>query len=150
MADLVPIKQHAGPLQDEFRNVYKLISRIMSPLEGSGQPSDPALYVGQIYIDTSMDPPDVYIAVTAGRGAADWVPITTANMDNIETFTAGAGGQSIFNLSNFSYIPGTNQIMVFISSALARLTADYTETSSTRVTTTFTVPAGSKVVIYKR
>lgn len=148
MANLVPIKSHAGPIQDEFRNVYKLISRLMSPLEGSGSPTDPALFAGQLYIDTSVDPAQVYIAVSAGT-SDDWVALSGSDLDSMEQWSATAG-QTIFDLTVFTYVPGANQIMVFAGAALQRITADFTETSSTRVTFVSGLPAGTKVVIYRR
>lgn len=50
-----------------------------------------------------------------------------------ESFTATAG-QTVFNITNFTYTPGTNSLLVFLNSGKQVIDKDYSETSSSSFT----------------
>jgi hypothetical protein len=50
-----------------------------------------------------------------------------------QEFTA-TGGQTVFDLTLFTYTPGNGSLEVYVNGILQRLTTDYVETSSTRIT----------------
>lgn len=62
----------------------------------------------------------------------------------VESFTATAG-QTVFNLSN-SYVPGNNQLQVYINGVYQATPANYTESSTTSFTLTSGAEAGDIVV----
>jgi len=57
----------------------------------------------------------------------------------------GTGGQTLFNITNFTYNIGTNSLMVWINGVYQRSGRDYTETSSSSFTLLEGVVAGDKV-----
>ena len=59
-----------------------------------------------------------------------------------------AAPQSAFTLTEFTYTPGANQLIVIVNGVVQDLSlGDYEETSSNIVTTTFTVGVGERVSI---
>jgi len=50
-----------------------------------------------------------------------------------QTFVA-TGGQTLFNLTGFSYVVGTNSLLVFVNGEKKSISRDFTETSSTSFT----------------
>lgn len=64
-----------------------------------------------------------------------------------QSFT-GTAGQTVFNLTNYTYTPGTNSLEVYINGSLQRSGRDYSETSSTSFTLFDGVIAGDLVDSY--
>jgi hypothetical protein len=65
-----------------------------------------------------------------------WAPGTALTVDSTvktESFVATAG-QTLFELSNFSYYQNTGSLFIFVSGILQRVTYDWVETSSTSFT----------------
>lgn len=55
-------------------------------------------------------------------------------------------GQTVFNLTAFTYTVGSNSLLVFVNGQLQLLNTDFTETSSSRFTLTSPALATDKVV----
>lgn len=95
-----------------------------------------------------------YVCVTAhtsgtfntDRAAGKWISIGTASAVArfLEVQTASAG-QTIFNLASGVYTPGVNALEVYVN-GLRLPPADYTETSTTRVTLNYGLAAGDSVL----
>ena len=64
------------------------------------------------------------------QSSSEWVSITVVRWQ--EDFNL-SNGQTVINLTN-SYVPGNNEILVFLNGILGRVNEDYAETSSTSVT----------------
>jgi hypothetical protein len=60
----------------------------------------------------------------------------------------GTAGQTLYNLTNFTYTPGTNSLTVYINGNLQMVGRDYTETSSTSFTLNEGVIAGDFVDVF--
>lgn len=61
---------------DSLEVALQKIDANLVPVSGSGGPTNSAVYVGQLYINT--DPfPKLYHAATTGLGAADWKLVLT-------------------------------------------------------------------------
>ena len=74
-------------------------------------------------------------------------PLTSGNQTyDIEeqTFTA-TSGQTVFTLTTMSYVPGTNNLVVFVDGLKQIVGVNYTETSSTVVTFTTGLHVGAVV-----
>lgn len=54
--------------------------------------------------------------------------------------------QTIFNLVSTTYVPGTNNLVVYVDGLRARLTTDYTESNSTQVIFTSGLIVGTEVL----
>lgn len=67
-------------------------------------------------------------------GASIWYPGYNVTATVRRQDFIGTQGQTIFDLTDFMYTPGSGNLQVYINGQLQRLTADYTETNSTRVT----------------
>lgn len=57
----------------------------------------------------------------------------------------GTTGQTLFNITNFTYVPGTNSILVFINGQKQNTGSDFTETSGSSITLLEGVVAGDFV-----
>lgn len=72
---------------------------------------------------------------------------TPINVDGtlvIQEFT-GSAGQTLFTLTDFSYVPNTGSLLVFVNGQLQWAGIDYTETSSSSFTLTEGVVVGDRV-----
>lgn len=94
--------------------------------------------VGIFYISTA-DP--ITIGTTSLTFTRDSVNYVTSSSQ-----TASAG-QTLFNLGS-SYQAGSGALAVYVNGLRSRLTADYTETSSTSITFTYALQAGDEVDVY--
>jgi hypothetical protein len=95
---------------------------------------------GQNFLILILQQRDINMGASVWNPNVD--PVSTANADNTilsQSFTA-TQGQSLFNLTNFAYVPGTNSLEVRINGVVQYLTRDYLETSGT----SFTVIGGVK------
>jgi hypothetical protein len=61
-----------------------------------------------------------------------------------EVFIA-TSGQTVFNLTSLTYVPGSNNLSIFINGVKQRLTSAYIETDNNTVTFTGTVPVTAAV-----
>lgn len=66
-------------------------------------------------------------------GIGGTAPINVTGTIVPQSFTATAS-QTIFNLTAFTYTPGTNSLLVWINGQKQQLTRDFVETSSTAFT----------------
>ena len=76
-------------------------------------------------------------------------PVNANSLGTIvpQTFTATAS-QTLFNLTNFTYTPGTGSLIVYINGVEKFTGRDYVETSSTSFTLNTPVSAGTLIDIY--
>lgn len=76
---------------------------------------------------------------------------TVLNADSAGTLTpqsfVGTAGQTVFNITSFTYTPGTNSLLVFINGTKQQLDRDFTETSGASFTLVEGVVAGDYVDI---
>jgi len=97
VSPLDPLDQILGNINDN-----------LVPVTGTGAPTNNAVYIGQLYVDTSTG--DIYYAVTTGSGPADWVlfsslfsvptlqqVLTAGNTATNQTITMnGSAGYQVF------------------------------------------------------
>jgi polygalacturonase len=116
--------------------------------------------LGTIFTDAGDVNPDLFQFRTVGGE----LQVRFGNFDDPEEGWAGTGsfvnsaasytiqvivataGQSVFDLTSFSYIPGVNMLEVYVNGLRLVSGLDYAETSSTRVTTSAPLVAGDEVV----
>ena len=58
---------------DSLEVALQKINDNLVPVTGTGAPTNSAVYIGQLYVDTAA--PALYFAQSAGSGAADWVSL---------------------------------------------------------------------------
>jgi len=78
-----------------------------------------------------------------------WAPgtsISAAESVQSQSFIA-TEGQTLFNITNFTYALGTNSLYVFVSGLIQRITVDFTETSVSSFTLNTGVPAGTIIYV---
>lgn len=86
-------------------------------------------------------------------GASIWNPqggiASTANANNsyLSQAYVATQGQVLFNISAFTYQPGTGSLDVYIDGAYQFITKDFVETTATSVTLVTPVSAGADVVV---
>lgn len=125
--------------------------------DGTGSVADaPAiptdeLAVAIVRVDDSatIESGDVYdVREFLNKGAGGGGGGGALGIADIEEFTADAG-DTAFVLSQFTYTPGTNEIMVYSGGLYMRVVQDYVETNSSTIT--FTVPRGEdeRIVVIK-
>jgi hypothetical protein len=122
---------------------------ILQGVEGSGAPNYPSdvvpiaevtLVVGQtiIIVDDIKDVRPMFVIQPAGFGI---------NPDS-EIFTATLN-QTLFTLTQFQYVPGADEILVFAGGAYKTAVDDYTESAVNTITFLTARPLGEKVTIYR-
>lgn len=65
---------------------------------------------------------------------SDPIPVVNALGNVFEETQIATAGQTVFNLVSFNYTPGTFTLQVYVNGIRRRVGANYTETSSSRVT----------------
>lgn len=94
------------------------------------------LLAGALYFNTGLGQMRVY------TGAA-WQAVTGGAVKR-ELQTAGVGGQSVFNLTTMTYIPGVNNLEIYAGGI--RQQSGYTETDSDTVTFSPAIAEGVEVL----
>lgn len=69
------VNSDINPL-DSVTTAIEKLDAALAPANGIVAPTNSAVYVGQLYVDTVA--PALYYAVTTGAGAADWVQLANA------------------------------------------------------------------------
>jgi hypothetical protein len=81
---------------DNLNTVIENINNNLVPVHGAGDPTNSAIYLGQLYLNTADS--TLYIADAVGGGSADWIEIyTSENPQPITgyTGTVSAGSQTL-------------------------------------------------------
>ena len=63
-------------MSNRITSVVQEINNRTTVLEGTGVPVGTSSFIGQLYVDNSVTPKQVYIAVAVGVGEAMWRKIT--------------------------------------------------------------------------
>jgi len=122
---------------------------VLQGVEGFGPPTYPSdvvavaevtLVVGQTVIVTGdiKDVRPMFVIQPAGFGI---------NPDS-EVFTATAS-QMVFTLTQFQYVPGADEILVFAGGVYKTVVDDYIESAVNTITFNTGRPSGEKVTIYR-
>lgn len=105
----------------------------------------PALSADQIWVLPSADGAASTILQTDGSGNLSWADISSDIKYESQTAT---DGQTVFDISGFTYTTGSNELEVYVNGYRQTITDDYTETDSDTVTFVSGIVLDSKLIFY--
>ncbi len=105
----------------------------------------------QVYVNTggTSNGGGTFVVTTSGTITPGTTSITFSRTSSgaiTRSSNTATAGQTLVSVA--SYQPGSNSVEVFVNGLRQRLTADYTETSSTSITFTYSLQAGDEIDSY--